>query len=337
MSVTIRDVAERLHLSITTVSRALDGYDDVAEDTRQRVIQTAREMGYAPSRAARQLRRQKADAIGYILPARTPRFADPASLDLIAGLADTSTSQNYDLLISTAPPDEEAEQELYRRWVQGRRVDGIVLSRIRLDDWRVVYLSEAGFPFVASGHSLSDIVFPFIEVDGRTGMKVLVRHLVELGHRRIAFIGAPENLVLSQDRLKGYQEGLAEAGLPLQREYLAAGDLTRSGGFAAAQRLLDLPEPPTAIMGVSDLTAIGAIRAALQRGLVVGRDLAITGYDGIADAETTEPGLTTLNHPVYSIAQRLVKMLLALIEDQPLPEQQVLLQPELVVRASTVG
>ncbi len=327
--VTIRDVAKRLKLSITTVSRALDGYDDVAEETRERVIRAAREMGYAPSRAARQLRRKRADAIGYILPTSKPRFADPFFSEFIAGLGDEAAMHNLDLLVSTAAPGEAAERQMYERWTQSRRVDGIVLSRMRLKDWRVKYLAEANFPFVVLGRTNLTIDFPHIEVDGRSGFKALVSHLVERGHRHIAFIGAPTDLVLQVDRFAGYREGLEVAGLPFDESLVAEGNLTRIGGYDAARRLLALTNPPTAIVAVNDLTAIGAMRAARERGLMVGRDLAVAGYDGIEDAEHTQP--------VYDIARRLVSMLLALSADEPLSERHVLMQPELIVRGSTGG
>ncbi len=335
MPVTIRDVAKRLKLSITTVSRALDGYDDVADATRERVIRAAREMGYAPSRAARQLRRKRADAIGYILPTSKPRFADPFFSEFIAGLGDEAAMHNLDLLVSTAAPGEATERQMYERWAQSRRVDGIVLSRMRLKDWRVKYLAEANFPFVALGHTNLAIDFPHIEVDGRSGFKALVSHLVERGHRRIAFIGAPTDLALQVDRFAGYRQGLAAAGLPFDESLVAEGNLTRVGGYEATQRLLTLPEPPTAIMGANDLTAIGVIRAARERELVVGRGLAVTGYDGIEDAEHTSTPLTTLNQPVYDIARQLIRMLIVLIQGGVLEQRHVLLQPELIIRAST--
>lgn len=143
--VTIRDVAKRLNLSITTVSRALDGYDDVSEETRQRVIKAAQEMGYAPNQAARQLRRQRTDTIGYILPADKPLFADPFFAEFLAGLGDEAAAYNFDLLVASAPPDTEAEHQAYQRWVHGHKVDGLVINRLRLHDWRVQYLSKAGF------------------------------------------------------------------------------------------------------------------------------------------------------------------------------------------------
>jgi LacI family transcriptional regulator len=161
MPITIHDVAKRLNLSITTVSRALDGYEDVSEETRQRVIQVAREMGYAPSRAARQLRRQHAEAIGYILPSTAPRFTDPYFSQFIAGLGDEIAGSNYDLVISTASPGDLTEEALYRRWIQSRRVDGMVLARIRKEDWRIRFLAEAGMPFVATARSQDGISFPY--------------------------------------------------------------------------------------------------------------------------------------------------------------------------------
>ena len=335
--ITIRDVAKRLNLSITTVSRALDGYDDVAKATRQRVIRTAREMGYAPSHTARQLRRSRADAIGYILPTSDPRFTDPFFSEFIAGLGDETTLHNLDLMISTAPPDKPAERQMYERWVHSRRVDGIVLSRMRTRDWRVRHLIKNKFPVVALGHTLLSIDLPYVEVDARAGFVLMVKHLVERGHKRIAYIGAPENLTLQVDRLAGFRDGVEATGLTFDESLIVRGNLTRAGGYQAAQRLLSLREPPTAIMGANDLTAIGAMRAAHERGLVVGRDVAIAGYDGIEDGEHTHPPLTTLKRSVYDLARRLVNMLLTIIEGEPLTERQVMLPPELIVRGSTGG
>lgn len=340
MSKTIRDVAERLHLSITTVSRALDGYADVSPETRRRVIETAREMGYVPSRAARQLRKRRAEAIGIVVPTLSRHAADPTFLEFIAGLGDEATANNYDLLISTAAPGSKEEMDLYTRWVQSQRVDGIVLSRARVNDRRIQFLTAEGFPFVVFGKGAPPVTYPFIDVDGRAGMQALVAHLVECGHRRIAYIGAPDGFAIQIDRLAGYRQGLAQAGIAKRPEYIVTGDLTQAGGRRAAGQLLDLPEPPTAIMGVTDLTAIGAVQAAHERGLAVGRDLAVTGFDGVSYAAAMQPGLTTLNQPLYEIARRLAAMLFALIRRtgaRPGSEDQIVLTPELIVRESSAG
>lgn len=334
MTVTIRDVARRLNVSITTVSRGLDGYSDVAEETRQRIIATAREMGYVPSRAARQLRRQRTETIGFVFPLKTSRFNEPFYAEFIAGLGDEAGAENFDLLIATAEPGQDTEETAYARWVQGRKVDGIVLNRIRLYDRRVQYLAQQGFPFVSLERSLDESSQPSVEVDNRAGMARMVAYLAQKGHRQIAYIGAPEELKIQHDRLAGYHDGLENAGLPYQVELVEPGDLTSQGGFLAAQRLLALPHRPTAIACVTDLTAFGVLHAAGERGLQVGKDLDVSGFDGLEESEHTHPPLTTLNQPTYQIARQLVRMLLAELNDETLEERQVCLQPELVVRQS---
>lgn len=335
MAANIHDVAKRLRLSITTVSRALDGYDDVAESTRQRVIDTARELGYVPSRAARQLRRRRADAIGYILPTSEPRFSDPFYADFIAGMGDEAARHGFDVLVATAPPGDTSERALYERWIQSRRVDGVVLNRVRRLDWRVGYLASEGIPFATLGKSLDPVTHPYIDVDATAGFAQLVSHLADRGHRRIAFVGASSDLVLQSARLEGYRRGLARAGLVFDPLLIAEGDLTPRGGFSAAQALLSLEDPPTAIIGINDLTAIGALHAGQAAGLMIGRDLAIAGYDGLNETVHTQPPLTTLSQPLYGIARRLVEMVIRLITNKPLEEEHVILQPELLIRGST--
>ncbi len=337
MSITIRDVAKKLNLSITTVSRALDGYDDVSEETRQRVVQAAREMGYTPNQAARQLRRKRTDSIGYILPADRPRFSDPFFAEFVAGLGDEAATHGLDLLVSSAPPNSQAEQRAYEHWVQSRKVDGMVLNRLHLQDWRVQYLAKANFPFVTLERSQDSCEYPSVEVNGRRWFKLLVDHLVDMGHRRIAFIGASAELKLQADRLAGYQDSLQSHVLPYDAALAIQGDLTSDGGFRAAEHLLALPQPPTAIACVDDMTALGVLHAAREHGRVVGQDLLVAGFDGIAGFEHTQPPLTTINQPVYQIARKLVQMLAAQIAGQELSEKHVQIEPVLEVRQSTIG
>ncbi len=335
MPVTIRDLAEKLHLSITTVSRALDGYGDVAEETRQRVILAAQEAGYQPNASARQLRRKRTNSLGFILPTSSPQFSDPFYVRFLSGLCDEVASLGLDLLITSCPPHGEQEKALYQRWVQSRRVDGLVLNRTRIDDWRVQYLIENHLPFVALGKSESEAPYPSIEVDDQGGFRQLVVHLANMGHRRIAFIGAPPGLVLQADRFAGYQQGLAEAGLPFDPYLVQIGDLSEAGGFQAAQLLLDLAQPPTAILGVNDITALGVMHAAKERGLVIGSQLAIAGYDGIQEAEYSNPPLTTIYQPTYDIARRLARMLVDLVLEKPVFDQHIVIRPQLMIRPST--
>jgi LacI family transcriptional regulator len=334
---TIRDVARRLNLSITTVSRALDGYDDVAEETREQVIHAAREMGYTPNRAARQLRRQRTDTVGYILPADRPQFADPFFAEFIAGLGDEVAANNYDLLVSAAPAESQQEKSLYNRWIQGGKVDGMVINNTRLHDWRVQYLTAQHKPFVSLERSLDEVDFVGVEVDPQDGYAELMEHLIDQGHSRIAFIGARQELKIQHDRYTAFQHCLNQAAIALDPTLVVEGDLTAEGGYHAARRLLSALRPPTAIVCVNDLTAIGAMHAIHESGLRIGRDIAVAGFDGIADAAHTQPPLTTLDQPVYAIAQRLARLLLACIAGGKILERQIHMQPKLMIRASTGG
>jgi LacI family transcriptional regulator len=335
MRPTIRDVAQRLGLSITTVSRALDGYSDVAEDTRRLVVKTADEMGYVPNRAARQLRRQRTDTIGYIIPSDKPQFADPFFSDFIAGLGDEAATCNYDLLVSAAQPASSEEKALYQRWVYSRKVDGMVVNRVFGDDWRLTYLGEQMIPHTSLERSLTRLDFVGVEVDSQDGFRDLIEALVEKGHKRIAYIGGNPDLMIDHDRYSGYRAGLMAVKIKPRSSLIERADLTPEGGFLAAQRLLSLVDPPTAIVCINDLMAIGAMHAASARGLKVGKNIAIAGFDGISGSAYAQPPLTTLEQPVYTIARQLAKMLIALIEKKPLDEKQVKIHPRLVLRAST--
>jgi LacI family transcriptional regulator len=337
MTITIRDIAKKLGLSIGAVSRALDGYPDISDETRQRVAQVAQEMGYVPNQAARQLRRKKADAVGYILPANTPRFADPFFSEFIAGLGDETALHPFDLVISIAAPGEEPEKHLYQNWVQGRKVDGFILTHLHLYDWRVQYLSQQGVPFAALENSLDGFNFARVEVDRQGGMVELVTHLVKHGFRRVAYLGGPSELKIQADQLDGYRQGLLIADIPYDPKLVATGDLTSPGGYLVTKRMLSIPDPLDAIACINDETAFGVLHAAHELGLQIGRDLAVAGFDGVQASRYTEPPLTTLDIPVYDIARQLVKMLVTEVEGLSLPERRVVLKPKLMIRESTDG
>ena len=333
MAVTIKDIAKRTGKSITTVSRALHGYNDVSPETRKMIVQVADEMGYTPNLLAQRLQKQRTDTIGFILPTFGPRFSDPFFSEFLSGIGSTATQYGYDILVSTQSTGEE-ELEVYRKKVTGRQVDGFVLVRTRCQDSRIAYLRKVGTPFVAFGRTEGLLDYPYVDEDGVAGMEMMVKHLVTLGHKRIAYISPPLEFTFARFRLQGLQQGLTEAGLSLPDAYLVYGDLTQRSGVARALELLALPDPPTAIIAGNDLMAFGVISAAQQQGLQVGRDIAIAGFDDIPMAETSHPPLTTVHQPIYEIGRMLTKMLIKIIQGAPLPSRQILLQPQLIIRHS---
>jgi LacI family transcriptional regulator len=330
MRVTLKTIADEAGLSITTVSRALAGYDDVNEATRQRIIAIAKRLDYEPNLAARHLRSKHTQTIGMVIPL-TSYFSDPFFMELLSGVGRQAAEYGYDLLLSAQQPGEE-ELGAYRRIVASSRIDGVVVARVRHDDPRIAFLKDAHHPFVAFGRSNAGD-HPYIDVDGVAGMRQVVRHLIERGHRRIALILPPRALAFAATRYEGYAQGLRDAGLEPEEAYLAEGDLTSDGGYQAALRLLD--QAPTAIAACNDMMAIGAMRAVRERGFAVGRDVAVTGFDDIPQAAHTTPPLTTVRQPIYDIGRQALEMLIRVIRQEPVEETQIILVPELIIRASS--
>ena len=334
MPVTIKDIAKRTGKSITTVSRALHGYNDVSPETREMIVRVADEMGYTPNLLAQRLQKQRTDTIGFILPTFGPRFSDPFFSEFLAGIGSSATKYGFDILVSTQPPGEK-ELEAYRKKVTGRQVDGFVLVRTRCHDPRIQYLKETQTPFVAFGRTEGDIDYPFVDEDGASGMQLVVQHLVKLGHRRIAYISPPLEFTFARDRLRGLQEAMSNAGLVFPDSYLVFGALTQRSGKAQAQTLLNLSEPPTAIIAGNDLMAFGAMSAIQERGLRVGEDIAVAGFDDIPMSESTHPPLTTVHQPIYQIGSLVTDILMKIILGETPEQTQYLMKPQLVIRQSS--
>jgi len=336
MAITIREVAKRLNLSITTVSRALDGYDDVAEDTRQLVIRTAQEMGYTPNRAARQLRRKKSETIGFILPAIAQRIAKPFFMEFIAGLGDELTIHGYDLLVANATT-EQNERDLYQRWVDSKKVDGVILNRVCVHDWRIRFLGDQKIRFAALERSTDEVEYPSIQVDSSEGYQQLTDHLREMGFKKLGYIGGPEELVNHVNRLAWIKQAAESAGLNIDPAHVISADLTSTGGYLSAKTLLACSNPPDAILCIDDETAFGTLHAAHEQGLSIGHQVGIAGFDGTPESLHTEPSLTTLDIPVYDIARELVLMVVKTLAGETLTEPHKKILPELLVRESTGG
>lgn len=334
MAVTLREIANRVGKSVTTVSRALAGYSDVSEATRTQVKLVAEELGYEPNIAAQQLQSRRTNTIAIVLPTASPGSSDPIFGEFLAGVGNEAAEYGFDLLVSTRAPGPE-EEEAYLKQIRSRRADGFIVIRTRSQDNRVAILQKHKFPFVAFGRTENNNDFPYIDEDSETGIRLVVEHLFELGHTRLAWIGAPSDLMFSRHRRRGFETALTLHGLDLEQSLVVEGDLTRQTGYLLAKQLLDLTRPPTAIVACNDLMALGAISAAQELGLVVGSDVSITGFDDLPLAEHAHPPLTTIHQPIQTIGRMACQMLIKIIKGEPLSEQHILLQPTLVVRKSS--
>ncbi|MAU08611.1 MAG: LacI family transcriptional regulator [Anaerolineaceae bacterium] len=336
MPVTLKDVAAAAGYSVTTTSRALGGYDDVNEQTRERIITVARELGYQPNMLARQLQAQRAETIGLVIPQAAHQPDDDFFSLLMKGISYVASQHQFDLLISSQLTPQD-ELRAYQRIAGGRRVDGVIVARTMHDDPRIAYLQRNNYPFVVSGRSAPDEPddFPFVDADSESGIRQVVAHFIDYGHEHIGFISSPPELAYTPYRLAGYQHALADADLPYREDYVAHGDMQQESGQKAAADLLARHPQMTAIVASNDAMAIGAMAAVQAAGKQVGVDMALGGFDDIPLARHITPDLTTVRQPIYRIGELVAEMLIQIINGEPPEQTGILLEPKLIIRASS--
>lgn len=329
----IKEFAAHLKLSVSTVSKAINGRADVSRDTRERVLKAAGELGFSPDPAGRRLRRQSSDTIGFVISAPQTQFAHPFFLNMLAGIDEALDGTNFQVIIASGRT-VETEIDVFRRLVEKQRVDGLLFGRTRRKDARIEYLLERDIPFVAYGRSESSQDFPFVDIDhtvvGRDGCA----RFIALGHRRIALIHSPEFLMFSYFERLGYEQALRAANIEVDSALCVEEAMTEEGGLRAARRLLALPKPPTAFVCGHDMVAVGAMRAIAEAGKVAGQDIGVIGGDDHPVGRLITPALTTFSAETYRVGKRMVEMLLARIEGADPKTLQEVWTPELILRSS---
>jgi LacI family transcriptional regulator len=306
----LKTLAGQLGLSITTVSRALAGYDDVAEATRTRVQKEAAAQGYRPNAVARRLQSGRTDAVALVLAAGPGRLDEPLFMEMVVAIGERLAEAELDLIIMTARPGIE-EHKAYRRLVEGRRADAAIVVRTRRQDERIRYLIDQKFPFVAHGRSDEPGDFAFVDGDGEAGFRAATERLIAIGHRRIALIGAPEHLMFAHVRARGWRAALADAGLAPGPVQIA--EPNEENGYRLMRMALAETPRPTAVMCATDRMAIGALRALTDAGLRAGTDMSVIGHDNISAGNYADPPLTTLELPIRRAGARLVEILLEVL------------------------
>lgn len=338
---TIREVAELSGVSVSTVSRVFNGYKDVSAATKQRVLDTARELDYAPSAAARTLVKQRSELIGIVLftGVEHPDIGHPFFQEVLVGLKHGLGDSGYDVLLfaSEQPHSSRDGKHSYLRRARHHRVDGVVLMGVDRDDPEVEKLLESNMPLIAVDLDVVGERASYVASDNVGGARLAVRHLHELGHRRIATIAGPEETKPGADRLLGYRAELQALGVERRDDYEQAGDFYSESGEVAMRALLELAEPPTAVFAAADLMAVGAIKAANDAGLRVPGDLAVVGFDDIQLAGLLNPSLTTIRQDKPGLGLAAARALVEQIERPHISPPALTLPVELVVRASSGG
>ncbi len=326
----LKIIAKELGLSLTTVSRALNGFPEVALGTRQSVQAAAARLQYQPDARARGLALGRADAIGLVFPITPGDLGDVMFLEVAATMSERFAQAGLDLLIISAATEDELAA--YKRTIASRRVAGFIVARTHVHDERLMLLQAQDVPFVAYGRS-AELQSPFawVDFDNVAGGRIAAERLLDFGHTRIGYLGAPPGYNFAALRYQGFCETLAARSTPLFQDAVRRDSLNRRSGYIAMQGLLALPQPPTAILVDNHLAGVGALHAVLQSGLAPGRDLSLIIYDGIPSDSVLSKSVTAVMQPTPSeVGLVLADLMLARLNGAPVETLQRLRVPVLV-------
>jgi LacI family transcriptional regulator, galactose operon repressor len=332
----LKDLADRLGLSQTTVSRALNGYPEVSEKTRRRVIEAARQHDYRPNASARRLATGRAGAIGAVLPTEGNLLIDPHYVEFLAGLSEGLVENEIDIVLS--PSRDNDEMGSYRRFAAGNRVDAVILSIPSVRDERVRMLADLRLPFLLHGRTASKTPHAWLDIDNEGAFKHATNHLLDLGHTRFALINGYRRYSYAAHREGGFRDALASRGIAVDERFIAEGQLSDEVGFRFAQRFLAEKPPPTAILVSSMMLALGTLRAIRAAGLVLGKDVSLIAHDDMfpfLNADRMVPPLSTTRSSIRSAGIRIAELMMELLAGRPPEAVHELWPVDLVIRGST--
>src|SRR5690348_448976 len=328
---TIRQVADLAGVSTATVSRVINGRAEVSERARDAVLRVVREYGYSTNRTARGLSGGRTGLVGVT----TPVVHHSYFAVILDGAGEALYEQDMRMVLCPTHHEHDREASLLERLMQGT-TDGALLILPEESPDELAALHEHGYRFViADPLKQLDERVPTVSAAHSMGAGEAVEHLLSLGHRRIAAITGPRGWIATEERLRGYRAALAAVGVMPDPRLEVASDFSDRGGFQAAEALLDLPDPPTAIFAFNDMLAIGAMQAARARGIRIPQELSVVGFDDTFEASIVTPTLTTVRQPLAEMGRMAVALLVRLLHNQRIEALHVELETRLVVREST--
>jgi LacI family transcriptional regulator len=328
--VTMKDVAQMAGVSITTVSHVVNSTRAVAPETKFRVLDAIERTGYTGDAIARSLVTGGTRSLGVAISL----VANPYFAELIQAIEHETTKSGYTLVLTDTHDEASAEQAAVRT-LRSRRVDGLILTPSpRAPGTVLPELKQLGIPIVLVDRLTVGQDFDQVGPENVHATSALVQHLAERGHRRIAMVSGAEGLATTSERVLGYRLGLGRSGLIWDENLVASGESAAGPAAAALARLLDLDNPPTAVVAGNNVMLSGVLHEGRRRGLKIGKDLAVVGYDDVEWADLLEPPITTMAQPIAEIGRTAVRMLLTRIADPSRPPTTTRLQPHLMHRKS---
>lgn len=335
----LKELSENLGLSQTTVSRALNGYPEVSEATRERVQRAAAQFNYVPSNQAKALATGRAWSIGHVIPVSTQHeMVNPIFGDFIAGAGEIYGKNGYEMSLTVVDSGND-EATVYRGLKSRRAVDGVVVHAPTMNDTRIGLLQEIGMPFVVHGRASGiDTPYSWLDVNNRRAFERATDFLLDLGHKRIALINGLEGMDFAHRRRIGYEAALSRRDIAIEPALMSSDEMTETQGYLTTKRLLESTQPPTAILVASLISAIGVRRAIWDAGLAMGRDVSVVTHDDALSYLSNAgdvPIFTATRSSVRLGGNRVAEMILAQIADPSLGPQTQLLEAELIIGEST--
>lgn len=334
----LKELAQKLNLSPTTVSRALNGYPEVNDATRDRILAAAKRHNYRPNTRAIRLATGRAMAVGHVFPGATRNeIMNPVFADFISGAGEVYAANGYDMLLSVV--SDEAEAETYCDLKSRGAVDGVIVHAVRIADTRIQSLLDLGLPFVSHGRATDvDLPYSWVDVNNRRAFLRATEFLLDLGHGRIGLVNGNEEMGFAIRRRSGYVDALSARGIAAEAALMFSDSMTEQAGYVAAAKMLDLPDPPTAFVASSMLSGMGVRRAIEGRGLKMGRDVSVIIFDDelsyLRNGEDL-PIFTATRSSVREAGRIAAQMLLDLIADPASAPRNRLLEADLILGQST--
>jgi len=336
-SINLKELSQQLNLSQTTVSRALNGYPEVSAETRRRVAEMAEKLGYAPNSQARRLATGRSMAIGHVIPRSIHEMMNPIFLEFIAGAGETYSRHGYDMIITVV--EDALEEDAYREIAHRKKADGVIVHGPAVRETRHELLKELNLPFVVHGRIPgAEETTSWIDMNNRRAFQRATDRLLDLGHTRIALLNGLEHMDFAARRRQGFEDALAARGLTPDPALMRSADMTEPYGCDSALEMLDGPNPPTAFLVSSMISAIGVARAAGQRGLKTGSDISIVTHDDALSFLPNSgevPIFTCTRSSVRYAGQKAAELLLKMIAEPLNKPNHLHLDAELIIGQST--
>ena len=326
---TIHDVARLAGVSTATVSRVLANYSAVSEKTRQRVLDAIRELNYQVNRTASNLRKSKFSKIGVMIT----DIQNPFFGTVVRGIEKVTIESDYTIILGNSDEDPVREKKLITMLLE-EGVAGIIFVPTRADCEIYEVLSNSSTPFVVIDRKIKQCDADSVSVDGHAGSASAVEHLIELGHKRIAFIGGLEHLSVMQERENGFLETVQKHGLPVLDEYLRHGDNRQDGGYREMKALLTLEQPPSAVLIANNLMTLGGLKAIHESGIQIPQQISLIGFDDMDWAPSLQPPLSVVAQPAFEMGEKAALALLERIREPGVPPKKILLKTKLILRDS---